>query len=338
MRCLVVGAGFSGAVIARELAEANVHVTLIEKRDHIAGNAYDEVNQETGIRYHKYGPHIFHTNNEKVFVWLSKFTDWINYEHKVKAILDSGETVVIPPNLETIERLGKENVLDILYRPYTKKMWDKSIEELDPSILNRVPFRDDYNELYFPKDKYQMMPKEGYTAIIANILSHPNISVELNTKFEKTMEDKFDHVFNSMPIDEYYNYKFGKLPYRSIKFHHSVVPVPKFQELPTMNFTHDGVYTRVTEWKNYPNHGANRYKTLVTFEEPCDYSENNFERYYPVKDVSGENRKRYEIYKNLENDKVTFIGRCGQYVYIDMHQAISSALKVASDFRRRFGA
>jgi UDP-galactopyranose mutase len=328
---LIVGAGFSGAVIARELAEAGHRVTIIDQRNHIGGNAYDYDHE--GIRIHKYGPHLFHTNNKEVVDWLSKFTEWVDYKHKVKAQLDDGTYVTLPVNRETKEIVGEENILDTFFRPYTLKMWGKTLDELDPSIINRIPTRDDDNELYFPNDEYQMMPKDGYTKLFENIFKHKYIKVFTGTKFSTSMEKKYDHVFNSMPIDEYFKYKHGELPYRSIKFHHKTVPMARVLPTATVNFTHDGPYTRVTEWKNIPNHGKDPKQTIITYEEPCDYKDNNKERYYPVKDVDGVNRETYKKYKEMvDTDRMTFIGRCGMYVYVDMHQAISSALATAKRF------
>ena len=332
MRILIVGAGFSGAVIARECAAAGHLVKVIDKRDHIGGNAYDYIDSN-GIRIHKYGPHLFHTNNEKVVQWLSQFTEWQPYQHKVKAQLNDGTYVTLPVNKETKEIVGEDNVLDIFFRPYTKKMWGKSLDELDPSIINRVPIRDDDNELYFPNDEYQMMPKKGYTEIFHNIFNHSSIEVELNVEFDKSMEEEYDYIFNSMPIDMYFDYDYGELPYRSIKFHNVTLQQPRVLPTATVNFTHDGPYTRVTEWKNIPCHGSNDYTTVLTYEQPCDYKDNDYERYYPVKDLEGTNRETYKKYKDrVDEDKMTFIGRCGMYVYVDMHQAISSALATARRF------
>ena len=322
---LVVGAGLFGSVVARELAQAGHKVHVIDKRDHIAGNCFDYID-ENGIRVHKYGPHLFHTNNKTVFEWLSKYTEWVPYQHRVKAQLNDGRFVTLPVNKETAEIVGKDNIINIFFRPYTKKMWGKEIEELNPDIINRVPIRDDLNDLYFPNDAFQAMPKEGYTKMIENILDHPNITVELNKSFDKNMEDQWDHIFNSMPIDEYFNYCFGELPYRSIKFHHINLPMTKVLPSATVNFTHDGPYTRVTEWKQIPEHGENHRMTTLTYEEPCDYRDNNMERYYPIKDVDGENQKAYQRYKGMTPDNMTFIGRTGLYVYLDMHQVVSSAL------------
>jgi len=332
MSFLVVGAGFAGAVIAHELASDGHQVTLIDERDHIGGNAYDYTN-EHGIRIHKYGPHIFHTSNETVYNWVTQFGEWVEYKHKVKAQLSNGEYVTLPVNKLTKEIVGEENILDIFYRPYTKKMWDKEIEELDPNILKRVAVRDDDNEYYFPKDIYQIMPKDGYTKVFEKILDHQNIDVLLRTPFHKDMESEYQHVFNSMPIDVYYDYQFGELPYRSLKFHNVNLPMVRALPASVVNFTNNSPYTRIAEWKNFPEHGSNDKWTTLTYEEPCDYIDNDYQRYYPVKDIDGVNQKIYNTYKQIENPKVTFIGRCGMYVYIDMHQAVMSSLATVKRFK-----
>jgi UDP-galactopyranose mutase len=331
LRILVVGAGLAGATVARELADAGCRVDVIDKRPHIAGNAYDEVN-ERGIRVHRYGPHIFHTNNERVVEWLSRFTTWIPYKHKVKAALADGRLVTLPVNRETKEIVGEANVVDTFFRPYTRKMWGLEIEQLSPDILNRVPVRDDLNEYYFPDDAFQAMPALGYTAMVANILDHPGITVTLGTAFERALEADYDHVFNSMPIDEYHDFVFGELPYRSIRFHNFDFPTARLFPVATVNFTHSGPHTRVTEWKNFPGHGENPAFTSLTFEEPCDYRDNDLERFYPVKDLAGASRETYKRYAAIPAPRVTFIGRCGLYAYLDMHQAVSSALATARRF------
>jgi len=331
MRLLVVGAGFSGATIARVLAENGHQVDIIDRRSHVAGNAYDYVN-ELGIRMHKYGPHIFHTSNEKVFRFLSRFTEWIFYQHKVKAMLADGRLVTLPVNKETCEIVGKENVLDVFFRPYTKKMWGLSLDELDPDILNRVPVRDDMNELYFPNDQFQFLPNGGYTNLIENMLDHPSIKLKLNVEYQKSLSLSYVHTFNSMSIDDFFGHVHGALPYRSIKFHTINVPCPKIFPVATVNFTHKERYTRVTEWKNLPDHGSNPAYTTLTFEEPCDFAENNFERYYPVKDLEQRNRNLFRKYQEMTPPNTTFIGRCGLYAYLDMHQAVSSALAIAERF------
>lgn len=322
---LIVGAGFSGSVLARELAEAQHNVTVIDRRDHLAGNAYDYIN-EHGIRIHKYGPHIFHTDNEVVFKWLSKFTDWIEYKHRVKAMLNDGTLMTFPPTKSMIDSWGKDKIIETFYRPYTEKMWGISLETIDNSVIDRVKLRNDENDNYFLNQKYQFMPKDGYTKIIERILYHKNIEVCVNKTFDKTIEDNYDHVYNSMCIDEYYNYCYGPLPYRSIKFTTVNLPVSRIFDIPVINFTHIGDQTRIVEWKNFPNHGINSCMTTLTYETPCDYRENNYEKYYPVKDSSGNNRNIYRKYAQIENKKTTFIGRCGQYAYLDMDQAIAASL------------
>lgn len=328
---LVVGAGFSGATVARILAEAGHPVTVIEQRSHVAGNAHDYTNHR-GIRVHSYGPHIFHTSNTDVVDFLSRFTEWLPYRHKVRALLADGREVVLPPNRETAEILGADRIVDTLYRPYTRKMWGVEIEALDPHILNRVLIRDDMNEDYFPNDSFQAMPRDGYTALIHRMLDHPNITLHLDTPLTAALQEGRDHVFNSMPIDAYFDFRLGALPYRSIRFTTVDLPQPSVNSVPTLNFTHDGAHTRVTEWKKYPGHGENPHWTTLTFEEPCDYQDNNYERYYPVKDIGGQNRALYDRYAAMVPPDMTFIGRCGLYVYLDMHQAVSSAAAAARRF------
>lgn len=335
-KILVVGAGFSGVTIARLLSESGYKVHVVEKRDHVAGNAFDYIN-EFGIRVHKYGPHLFHTSNEDVFSWLSNFCEWVPYRHKVKAQVSSGEFLTLPVNAETKERVGVENVLDIFFRPYSEKMWGMSLEDLDPEIIRRVPIREDMNEEYFPNDAYQALPREGYTSLIYEMLKHPNISLTLSSDFSSHDPSNYDHIFNSMPIDEYFNYIHGPLPYRSIKFAHVNIPMVKVLPVVTVNFTHRSPFTRITEWRQLPNQkaGFSSDFTTLTFEEPCDYINNNYERYYPVKDLAGVNKDIFRKYKEMTPGWMTFIGRCGTYSYLDMHQAISMAMKITKNFLNR---
>lgn len=330
---LIVGAGLSGAVIARCLADNGNKVTVIDKRDHIGGNCFDYLNEDN-ILVHKYGPHLFHTSNVEVVDWLSRFTKWVPYKHRVKAKLKDSRLVTLPVNAETARIVGKENVIDIFFRPYTKKMWGLDIEQLDSSILKRVPIRDDDNEFYFPNDNFQAMPLHGYTKLFEEILNHQNIDVHLKTNYKEYDHNSFDHIFNSMPIDEYFDWCYGRLPYRSMKFHTSTVQVPNLFPVATVNFTHDGPFTRVTEWKNIPNSrtfNPSEYVTSITVEEPCEGTELN-EPYYPVKDIHGENRAKFERYQQLVPSNMTFIGRCGTYSYIDMDKAVALALEIAKKF------
>lgn len=329
-KILVIGAGLAGAVHARELAEAGFDVTVIDKRNHIGGNCYDFIN-EYGIRVHQYGPHIFHTSNEKVVDWLTQYTEWVDYKHRVKAKISPSNFHTMPINKNSLSSHSKEEIINIFFRPYTKKMWGLELEEISKNILDRVPIREDENEFYFPKDSFQAMPKHGYTAMFENILQHPHIHIKLGEVFNKTMEADFVHIFNSMAIDEYYDYCYGELPYRSIRFEVITLPENQMYETATTNFTTHTGPTRVTEWKNFPN-GGQSDKTTLTYEYPCDYKDNHLERYYPVQDIHGKNKEIYLKYKAIQHDKMTFIGRCGTYQYLDMHQVVSSALASAHTF------
>jgi UDP-galactopyranose mutase len=334
MKILVVGAGLAGATVARTIADTGIEVDVIERRGHTGGNAHDFIN-EFGIRVHQYGPHLFHTSSDASINFLSRFTDWQPYRHRVKAQLLDGRYVTLPVNKESLSIIGKDNVINTIYRPYTRKMWGIELEQVNPEIIQRVPIREDLNEDYFPNDKFQALPVKGYTAMIAKILNHPLITVTLNESYRKCLESKYSHIFNSMSIDEYFEYKYGMLPYRSIKFHHFSLPIPRILPAATINFTHNEPYTRVTEWKNLPGHGDHPSMSTVTIEEPCDFIENNFERYYPIKDLTGDNRRLYEKYKEITPEYMTFIGRCGLYAYLDMDQAVNSSLKIAVNFLKR---
>lgn len=351
---LIVGAGFTGATLSNELRNQGHSVLMIDERKHIAGNAYDEIFASDDfnprgdyIRYHKYGPHLFHTNNKRVWDYVQQFGDWIPYKHQVKALLSDGRYATLPVNRATKEMVGEENVIDTFFRPYTRKMWGMEIEELAPSILQRVPIRDDDNEYYFPDDTYQYIPKDGYTSIVNKMLD--GIDVRLEKKYDPRMygqitslgggkNDRWDFIFNCAPIDEFMNEEFGSLPYRSIKFDHHLLPTERLLPTATVNFTHDGPCTRMTEWKNIPGHAIKKTNhTLITYETPCNYRDNNNERFYPIKDKDGIYRSIYDKYKAKAADRypnMMFVGRCGQYVYIDMHQAINSALQIAHKFEK----
>lgn len=333
---LIIGAGLSGLTIARILAENGFEVTIVEARNHIAGNCFDYMD-DNGFLIHKYGPHLFHTSSEKAWKFVSQYSNWIEYKHKVRALLADGTYVTLPVNKNTAQIVGKENVIDIFFRPYTRKMWNLDLEEVSPDILKRVPIRDDENELYFPNDIYQALPEEGYTNLCKNIINHPNIKVFLNSKFVRNpgIEDNYIKIFNSMPIDEYYDFCYGKLPYRSIKFHLQTINAERLLPVATINFTNDGPYTRMTEWKLIPNCKVtpkNKYITAITVEEPCYDYENNMERYYPINDKDGINQEKYNRYKSIGNEKIEFIGRCGTYKYINMDKAFDLAIGIAEKF------
>jgi UDP-galactopyranose mutase len=361
---LIVGAGFAGAAYARVLAEAGRRVDVIDRRPHIAGNAYDEVSP-SGVRVHRYGPHLFHTNNQRVVEWLRRFGAFVPYEHRVQAELADGRCVPLPVNRRTIEavfgvRLGNETevqaflqrqadpiaaprnaneylrsqigaiLTDLFFRPYTQKMWALDLQDLSADVVKRIPIRADDEDRYFPNDRFQMLPRDGYAQVFTSILDHKLIYVTLNQAFDKAMLPTYLHCFNSMPIDEYFDHMLGMLPYRSIRFYHA--ERPNGQErgtAATINFTDDGRFTRETDWSRLPAHRtvAGPMK-CVTLEEPCDYRENEFERYYPVKTSDGRFDAVYRCYKAAAEaeGRVTFIGRCGTYQYLDMHQVINQSL------------
>ena len=280
---LIVGAGFAGSVMAERLAsQQNKKVLIVEKRNHIGGNAYDEYD-EHGILVHRYGPHIFHTNSKKVFDYLSQFTEWIPYEHKVLANLND-ELYPIPINRITLNKLYKKdfqtehevmeylgavkerrypilNSEDIIvnqvgidlfekfYKHYTQKQWNLEPKELSPTVCGRIPVRFNDDCRYFT-DKYQYMPKEGYTKMFEKMLSHKNIEVALNTDYKTILEDiKFDKMIYTGPIDYFFDYEFGKLPYRSIRFEFENYGLKSYQEAAQINFVNGSPFTRVVEYK-----------------------------------------------------------------------------------------
>ena len=358
---LIVGAGFAGAVHARELAEHGYQITLIDKRDHIAGNCFDYLDS-TGIRIHKYGPHLFHTSNQEVFDYLSKFTEWVKYEHKVVVRLDNKKNVPLPINIETINAIfdksfdNEEDVIsfvknlsmkkkninnaedwlyskigqkltDIFYRPYTKKMWGLDLKQLSHSIVKRIKFSFSSEKRYFPNDKIQFLPKNGYTHLFNNLLNHKNIKIFLSEDFDKNMIKEHTFCFNSMPIDEYYDFDYGHLPYRSIKFNHIVEKKDNSSGHVVINYSDSSLYTRETWWHNIPRHHQSKKNLFIkTQEQPCDYKDNNYERYYPVKTHDDKYGKIYKEYKNIPKKRIDFIGRCGTYQYLDMHQVINQSL------------
>lgn len=371
-KILIVGAGFAGAVHARVLAEAGYQVHVIDKRPHIAGNAYDKVD-ENGVRLHVYGPHLFHSKNRKVVDWISRFGVFTPYVHKVRALLPNGIYVPLPINLDTVNavfgtrfetteevrahlksislsiaepvnaaeylyaNIGKE-LADLFFRPYTKKMWGFDLEDMSAAVVKRIPLRFDRTDTYFADDEIQVMPRDGYTALFEAIFSHQNISVSLSTPFERAIRTEYDFCFNSMPIDEYFDFRLGELPYRSLRFHHENAEALPQQEWSVTNFTDTGKFTRETIWHVLPHHLVHDTgRHTRTREEPCDYRDNDMERYYPVKTADGRYTALYEQYKVLaaaEQD-IQFIGRCGTYQYLDMDQVINQSLLSAERWLER---
>ena len=360
---LIVGAGMAGAVHARRLAEAGFDVHVIDQRDHIAGNCFDEVDAETGVRLHRYGPHLFHTSNMRAVEWLSRFTDWIPYEHRVVARLESGRLVPMPINADTIAAVydrpidspaeaeaflatlarhrqtvtsAEDHLLglvgpqltELFFGRYTRKMWGKGLADMDAAVVRRLKIRTDREDRYFPGDCFQALPVNGYAAMFRSMLDHPRIRVSLSTPFRHEMLDDCLHCFNAMPIDVFFDSRHGALPYRSIRFHttrHTADTAPGHA---TVNYTDDGPYTRETWWHELPAHAGHGRHVLRTVEEPCDYRDNGMERYYPIKASDGRYDSLYQRYcaEAAAIPNLTFIGRCGTYQYLDMHQVVNQAL------------
>ena len=359
---LVVGAGFAGAVMAERLAtQAGKRVLVIDRRPHIAGNAYDRLD-EAGVLIHQYGPHIFHTNSADIFEYLSQFTRWRRYEHRVLADVD-GRRVPMPINRTTLNLLyglnltsdgeaaaflasraepaeqiatsedvvvaavGRE-LYEKFFRGYTRKQWGLDPSQLDKSVTARVPTRTDTDDRYFT-DRYQFMPAEGYTAMFERMLDHPNIDILLGSDYRDVRSAyTYDHLVFTGPIDEYFDYRFGKLPYRSLRFEHETLEREWFQNVATVNYPDEAVsYTRITEYKHLT--GQAHPRTSVMREYPCAQGD----PYYPV--PRAENQalfKRYEALARATAD-VTFVGRLATYRYYNMDQIVGQAL---ATFRRTF--
>jgi UDP-galactopyranose mutase len=354
---LIVGAGFAGSVMAERLAsQLNKKVLVVEKRNHIAGNAYDEYD-EYGILVQRYGPHIFHTNSKEVFEYLSQFTEWIPYEHKVLAKIGD-ELYPMPINRLTINQLYnlnfktdeevkdyfesvKEKRFPILnsediivnqvgtdlfekfFKHYTKKQWNLEPKELSASVCGRIPVRTNDDCRYFT-DKYQFMPKDGYTKMFEKILNHRNIEVILNTDYKSILDTtNFDKMIYTGPIDYFFDYKFGKLPYRSIRFEFRNLSQKYFQETAQINYVDDSVqFTRVIEHKLLSKQKSET--TTVSFE----YPQKDGEPFYPVPTEG--NRNQYIQYKS-ETDRqnnIIFCGRLAEYQYYNMDQVVANTLKL----------
>jgi UDP-galactopyranose mutase len=371
---LIVGAGFAGAVHARCLADAGFHVHVIDRRDHIGGNAFDYIDAN-GIRVHKYGPHIFHTRNRRIVEWLRRFTALSPYSHRVRVLLPDGAMAPLPINLDTVNivfgtrfttgaevaahlaavsiadpnppnaaawlnsRIGQV-LTDLLFRPYTRTMWGMELEDMAPSVVQRVPIRLDRTDGYFQPDDLQMMPRDGYTRLFENMLDHPRIRVSLNEPFQREMARGFEACFTSMAIDEYFNFVFGPLPYRSIRFHTRTEPRSPARGWAVTNFTDGGLFTRETRWSEFPRHAPDAaVSETVTVEEPCDFKDNGWERYYPVRTADETHQATYQRYVALasRDSKLHFIGRCGTYRYLDMDQVINQSLRAATAWSRARG-
>lgn len=359
MDTLIVGAGFAGAVTARELAEAGERVLVIDKRPHIGGNAYDRLDAD-GVLVHEYGPHIFHTNSERVFEYLSRFTAWRPYEHRVLAVPDarSGKSYPLPINRTTINRLygldldeagvaaflervrepkdpirtSEDVVLNSVgrdlcekfFRGYTRKQWGLDLSELAGGVAARIPTRTNDDDRYFT-DKFQAMPAEGYTKMFERLLGHPNISVRTSVEYRQIVSacDVRRTVFSG-PVDEYYGHRFGRLPYRSLRFEHQhLKDTAQLQAVGTVNYPNDHAYTRITEFKHLT--GQQHAGTSIVREIPSAEGD----PYYPIPNPANEALfKRYEALAETESD-VFFIGRLAQYRYYNMDQVVGAALGLA---------
>ncbi len=351
---LIVGAGFVGLVAAERLVSKGKKILIVEKRNHIGGNAYDEYD-EHGILIHRYGPHIFHTNSKKVFDYLSQFTEWRFYEHRVLAKLN-GEFFPIPINRTTVNKLYNKNfasdeevqkfydavkkeispitnseekivsqvgkdLFEKFFKHYTKKQWGIEAKELSPSVLGRIPVRTNTDDRYFT-DKYQFMPKHGYTKMFEKMLNHKNIEIILNTDYKKIVNDiQFDKMIYTGPIDYFFDYKFGKLPYRSIRFEYKYFEDEYYQPVSQVNYVENSAeYTRVVEHKRLSGNIAGG--TTVSFE----YPNKDDEPFYPI--PATENHKLFNKYK-LEAAKlpnVQFFGRLAEYQYYNMDQVVGKIL------------
>lgn len=366
---LIVGAGFAGATMAERLAaHGDKRVLICDKRPHIGGNAFD-CYDEHGILIHKYGPHIFHTNSAEVFKYLSRFTEWRPYQHRVRASVD-GQMVPIPINLDTINqlygtaftslelegffasvaeprkplktsedvivnRVGRE-LYEKFFRNYTRKQWGLDPSELDASVTARVPVRTNRDDRYFT-DTYQSMPLHGYTKMFERMLAHPNIHVMTNSDYRDIRSlVPHKHLIYTGPVDEYFDYRFGKLPYRSLRFQWETRDTPQAQAAPVINHPNDHLYTRVTEFKYLS--GQEHPKTTLVYEYPTDVGD----PYYPVPTAA--NAALYSQYQALAEatPEVQFLGRLGTYKYYNMDQVVAQALaqyaKMAGVPRREIAA
>ena len=358
---LIVGAGFAGSVLAERLAsQANKKVLLVEKRNHIGGNAYD-CYDESGVLIHKYGPHIFHTNSTEVFSYLSQFTAWRAYQHRVLASVD-GQLVPIPINLDTINRLygtsytsfelegffrsvaepkeviktsedvvvsrvGRE-LYEKFFKNYTRKQWGLDPSELDATVTARVPVRTNRDDRYFT-DRYQAMPLHGFTRMFERMLDHPNIKVMLNTDYREVRDFiPYRAMVYTGPIDEFFDMRYGKLPYRSLDFQFETRPLDTAQPAAVINYPNDYAYTRVTEFKYLT--GQEHAKTTLVYEFP----KGEGDPYYPV--LNPQTAEVYKAYKSLadETHDVHFVGRLATYKYYNMDQVVAQAL---AEFERIMG-
>ncbi len=357
---LIVGAGFAGSVVAERLArDAGRRVLLIDRRRHVGGNAYDEYDA-AGILVHRYGPHIFHTNSREVYEYLSRFTQWRPYEHRVLASVD-GKLLPVPINLDTvnglygwsltseelaeyfaaeaepIERIRtSEDVVvakigrplyEKFFRGYTRKHWGLDPAQLDAAVAARIPVRTGRDDRYF-SDAYQCMPLHGYARLFENMLDHPNITLELGVDYRDVIGSlRVGDIIYTGPVDEFFDHRFGPLPYRSLRFEHVTYDCERVQAAAVVNFPQDKAYTRSTEYKQLT--GQSHPRTSVAYE----YALAEGEPYYPI--PRPENAQLYARYKALADATpgVRFVGRLGTYRYYNMDQVVGQALATYAKMR-----
>ena len=350
---LIVGAGFAGSVLAERIAsQRGQSVLLIDRRNHVGGNAYD-CHEDAGILIHRYGPHIFHTNGQQIVDYLSQFTAWRPYEHRVLAQVD-GKLLPIPINLDTINRLyglnltseeleaffaeRRETVDEVrtsedvvvstvgrelyekFFRGYTRKQWGVDPSELSKSVTARIPTRTNRDDRYFT-DSFQAMPLHGYTRMFERMLKHPKIKVMLQADFREVRNEvRFDRLIYTGPVDEFFDFQYGKLPYRSLRFEHKTLEQERFQPVATVNYPQTEDFTRITEFKQLT--GQEALKTSICYEYPTDVGD----PYYPVPRPENEALyKRYEALAAARPD-VFFVGRLATYRYYNMDQVVGQAL------------
>lgn len=355
---IIIGAGISGAVLAERYASVlDKKVLVIEKRDHIGGNCYDYYNDD-GILVSKYGAHLFHTNFDDVWEYMQKFSNWYPYEYRAKSMVD-GKIVPLPVNINTVNAVfgtdiknedgmkiwlkehtekidnpknSEETVLsrvgkvlyEKLFKNYIKKQWGMGADELDASVMERIPVRTDFEDRYFT-DKHQYLPEEGYTKLFEKMFNHPNITVMLNTEYEniKNKIASFEKLFFTGPIDQFFEYKFGeRLQYRSLRFEHETYNQEYYQSDPVISYPNEFEFTRIVEYKYFTK--QKHPKTTVSRE----YGTWDGEPYYPV--PSERNRVIFDKYQKeaekIEKNGIYFVGRLANYKYFNMDQAFKNAL------------
>ena len=370
---IIVGAGFAGAVVAERLAsQQNKKILIIEKREHIGGNCYDEIDS-SGVLVHRYGPHLFHTSNDRVYEYLSEFTKWREYIHKVVASVD-GQNIDLPFNFTTlyqlfdkdkadrlrlllIEEYGEDDRVSVLelrdssqeelrelgefvyekiFLNYTIKQWGIKADEIDPSVLARVPILTSYDSRYF-QDRYQAVPEDGYSRLFKNILSCKNITIELGSDALQSIsivDDRLHYngeiyhgkvIYTGM-VDELFGYRFGKLAYRSLDLRFEVYDMEYFQDNAVVNYPNEHDYTRITEFKHI--HPADTTQTTILKEYPQPYIDESTIPYYPI--PTQKSKERYERYATLADtvEGLTLLGRLAEYRYYDMDDIVQRALDI----------